>query len=93
MYDGLLCTVYSENKRYYTKLYGSSKFRDPLNRSTCKIAKTRTNPAGFKLKEPNSGFVFFFRKSDTASSVSMVVTALHIYIRRLAFYSHIQKLV
>ena len=76
MYDGLLYIVYSGNKRYYTKLYGSSRFRDPLNRSTCKIEKTRTDPA-----EANSGFFFFFRKSDeaveaTAVSVSMVVTAL-----------------
>ena len=81
MYDGLLYIVYSGNKRYYTKLYGSSRFRDPLNRSTCKIEKTRTDPAWSKLTEPNSGFFFFFRKSDeaveaTAVSVSMVVTAL-----------------
>ena len=67
------------NKRYCTKLYGSSRFRDPLIRSTCKIEKTRTDQAGFKLTEPNSGFFFFFRKSDeaTASSASMVVTALY----------------
>jgi hypothetical protein len=63
MYDGLLYIVYSGNKRYNTKLYGSSRFRDPLNRSTCKIEKTRTDQAGSKLTEPNSGFFFFFRKS------------------------------
>ena len=78
MYDGLLYIVYSGNKRYYTKLYGSSRFRDPLNRSTCKIEKTSTDQAGSKLTEPNSGFFFFFRKSEeaTASSASIVVTAL-----------------
>jgi len=78
MYDGLLYIVYSGNKSYYTKLYGSSRFRDPLNRSTCKIEKTRTDQAGSKLTKPNSGFFFFFRKSDEAiaSSASIVVTAL-----------------
>ena len=85
----IIYIVYSGNKRYYTKLYGSSRFRDtklygssrfrdPLNRSTCKIDKTRTDQAGSKLTEPNSGLFSFFRKSDeaTASSASMVVTAL-----------------
>jgi len=78
MYAGLLYIVYSGNKRYYTKLYGSYRFRDSLNRSTCKIEKTRTDQAGSKLTEPNSGFFFFFSKSDeaTVSSASMVVTAL-----------------
>ena len=32
----------------------SSRFRDPLNRSTCKIEKTRTDPTGYKITEPNS---------------------------------------
>ena len=60
---GLLYIVYSGNKKYYIKLYGSSRFRDPLNRSTCKIEKTRTDQAGSKLMEPNSDeFFFFFRK-------------------------------
>jgi hypothetical protein len=74
----IIYIVYSGNKRYYTKLYGSSRFRDPLNRSTCKIDKTRTDQAGSKLTEPNSGLFSFFRKSDeaTASSASMVVMAL-----------------
>ena len=62
MYDGLLYIVYSGNKRYYTKLYGSSRFRDPLNRSTCKIEKTRMDPAWSKLTEPNSGFFFLLQK-------------------------------
>jgi hypothetical protein len=68
----IIYIVYPGNKRYYTKLYGSSRFRDPLNRSTCKIEKTRTDQAGSKLTEPNSGLFSFFRKSDEA----MVVTAL-----------------
>ena len=29
----------------------SSRFRDSRNRSSCKLEKTRTDPAGFKLKE------------------------------------------
>ena len=32
----------------------SSRFRNPLNWSTCKIEKTRTDPAGYKLTEPNT---------------------------------------
>jgi hypothetical protein len=71
----IIYIVYPGNKRYYTKLYGSSRFRDPLNRSTCKIDKTRTDQAGSKLTEPNSGLFSFFRKSDEATA-SMVVTAL-----------------
>jgi hypothetical protein len=58
MYADLLYIVYSGNKRYYTKLYGSSRFRDPLNQSTCKIEKTRTDQAGSKLTERNAGFFF-----------------------------------
>jgi len=50
----------------------SSRLRDPLNRSTCKIER---GPAGSKLTEPNSGIFLFFRKSD-----SMVVTAMDIII-------------
>ena len=34
----------------------SPRFRDPLNRSTFKIEKTMTDPAGSKLMEANSGF-------------------------------------
>ena len=33
----------------------SPRLRDPLNRRTCRIEKTRTDPAGSKLTEPNSG--------------------------------------
>ena len=76
MYDGLLYSVYSGNKRYYTKLYKSSRFRDPLNRSTCKIEKTRTDPTGYKLTEPKSGFVFLLQKIRRGNS-SMAVTALN----------------
>jgi hypothetical protein len=75
MYDGLLYSVYSGNKRYYTKLYKSSTFRDPLNRSTCKIEKTRTDPTGYKLTEPKSGF-FLLQKIRRGNS-SMAVTALN----------------
>jgi hypothetical protein len=39
----------------------SPRLRDPLNRSTCKIEKTRTDPA-----ESNSEIFLFFRKSDEA---------------------------
>ena len=86
MYDGLLYIVYSGNKRYYTKLYGSSRFIDPPNRSTCKIDKTRTDPPGSRLTEPNSGF-FFFRKSDEATVSSNCLVCLngsyvYIYILR-----------
>jgi GTPase involved in cell partitioning and DNA repair len=43
--------------------------------STCKLEKTRTDPADSKLTEPNSGIFLLFRKSDeaTASSASKVV--------------------
>jgi len=48
----------------------SPRLRDTLNRSTCKIEKTRTDPAGSKLPvtEPNSGIFLFFRKSDEATA-------------------------
>ena len=92
MYDGLLFIVYSGNKRYYTKLYGSSRFRDPPNRSTCKIDKTRTDPSGSKLTEPNSGF-FFFRKSDEATASSNCLVCLngsyvYIYMSTSTFYDN-----
>jgi hypothetical protein len=45
----------------------SPQLRDPLNRSTCKIEKTRTDPVRSKLTESNSGIFLFFRKSDEAT--------------------------
>ena len=69
----------------------SSRFRDSRNRSSCKLEKTRTDPAGFKLKEPTSGIFFCFRKSDeaTTSSASMVVklvTALYGHFKIFNLY-------
>ena len=82
MYDGLLYIVYSGNKRYYTKLYGSSRFRDPPNRSTCKIDKTRTDPSGSNLTEPNCGFFFF------SCLVCLNGSYVYIYMSTSTFYDN-----
>ena len=71
------------NKRYCTKLYGSSRFRDPLIRSTCKIEKTRTDQAGSKLTEPNSGFFFFFFFNGSYGPVQLDE---HLVVRYYIFF-------
>ena len=48
----------------------SPRQSNPLNRCTYKIEKTRTDPVGSKLTEPNSGNFLFFRKSDEATTSS-----------------------
>jgi hypothetical protein len=68
-------TLVQEIKDIILNSMESPRFRDPLNRSTFKIEKTMTDPAGSKLTEPNSGI---FPSPENQTSASMVVTALYV---------------
>jgi hypothetical protein len=54
----------------------SPRQSNPLNRCTYKIEKTRTDPVGSKLTEPNSGIFFSSENQTRQLPHPMVVTIL-----------------